>query len=180
MSTDALPPLAIYVHWPYCARICPYCDFNVYKSRADESLVSSIIADLSYWRELSGPRHIHSVHFGGGTPSLLRAGDIENILTAVDTQWGLPRGTEIALEANPDDAALQTWQNYMSAGLTRLSLGVQTFNDEGLKFLGRNHDSASGLKALKLASRVFSNISLDLIFGWKDQSLPDWQLDLDR
>lgn len=178
MAEESSPPLAIYIHWPYCARICPYCDFNVYKTREDGDLIASIAKDLAYWREQSGARHIHSVHFGGGTPSLLAPFQIETLLKTVDHLWGLPAGTEIALEANPDDANSVKWQGYESAGLNRLSLGVQTFHDVGLTLLGRNHDSASGLHALRMARDIFPNISLDFIFGWKRQTLAMWELDL--
>ncbi|MGB0906238.1 MAG: radical SAM family heme chaperone HemW [Maricaulaceae bacterium] len=175
----ARTPLAIYVHWPYCARICPYCDFNVYKQREDNDLVSAIIQDLSYWREQSGKRHVTSVHFGGGTPSLLGAQDIERILAAVDENWGLAAEVEIALEANPDDCDVIKWQAYKQAGISRLSLGVQTFSDGALKMLGRNHDSMAAKKALAAARDIFAQVSLDLIYGHKGQTLQDWTSDLD-
>jgi len=162
------PPLAVYVHWPYCARICPYCDFNVYKQRKDDGLLPAILQDLQYWRDMSGPRHVTSLHFGGGTPSLMSPAQVRAIIEQVDRLWGLSN-TEIALEANPHEADEAAWHGYQQAGLTRLSLGVQSFDDAGLKFLGRDHDGAQAQKAVDLAMRLFSSVSTDLIFGWQGQ-----------
>ena len=92
--------LAVYIHWPYCARICPYCDFNVYKRREDEVLLPAILADLAYWRDMSGPREVSSIHFGGGTPSLMTPPQVGAIIEAVSSLWGFG-DIEIALEANP-------------------------------------------------------------------------------
>ena len=157
--------MAVYVHWPYCSRICPYCDFNVYKGAQNEALVSAILRDLSHWRDQSGPRDIISIHFGGGTPSLMSAVNVEKIIRTVDDLWGLPDDAEIGLEANPSDADEGLWRGYRSAGLNRLSLGIQSFDDDALKFLGRNHNGALALTASKLAMDVFENISMDLIYG---------------
>ena len=180
----ALEPLAIYVHWPYCARICPYCDFNVYKSRdaqaEKDALVAAIIDDLADWRRRSGARRIHSVHFGGGTPSLMTAGQIGNILAAIDGLWGLPSGTEIALEANPTDAARAKWESFAAAGINRLSLGIQSFDDSVLKRLGRDHGGAMGQRAAETALDIFRSVSLDMIFGHKAQTLAQWDADVSR
>jgi len=162
-------PLAVYVHWPYCARICPYCDFNVYKQREDNALLPAILRDLQYWRDISGSRDVRSVHFGGGTPSLMSPQQLSAILEQVDKLWGL-QDAEIALEANPHEAREDDWRGYQQAGLTRLSLGVQSFDDTGLKFLGRDHDSKQAQKAVDLALRLFSSVSADLIFGWQGQT----------
>ena len=86
--------LAVYIHWPYCARICPYCDFNVYKGEQNDALVKAIIRDLSYWRDMSGPRQISSIHFGGGTPSLMKADDVRAMINKVDELWNLPKDAE--------------------------------------------------------------------------------------
>lgn len=170
--------LAIYIHWPYCARICPYCDFNVYKARRDEGLVSAIIKDLSYWRKWSGPRKITSVHFGGGTPSLMRSGDVETIIKTIRDLWTIASNFEIAIEANPSDAKEDHWKGLKAAGVNRLSLGVQTFHDDGLKLLGRDHSADQAEAALALATTLFTSVSLDLIFGWAGQSEAQWRQDL--
>jgi len=171
--------LAVYVHWPYCARICPYCDFNVYKGTRNEALIAAICNDLKHWRSLSGEREILSIHFGGGTPSLMSASNIEEIIKSVDELWGLPSGAEIGLEANPNDASSALWQDYRQAGVNRLSLGVQSFHDPALKLLGRDHDSDKAKEALKLARQIFGNVSLDLIFGWAGQTSELLSQDID-
>ncbi len=160
--------IAIYVHWPYCARICPYCDFNVYKQRSDEELTDAILIDLTQWRGLSGPRRVTSIHFGGGTPSLMKSEDIKRVIDTTQSLWGLDETCEIALEANPDDEA--RFQDFFAAGINRLSLGIQTFNSDGLSLLGRVHSGAQALSAAKTASQLFENWSADLIFGWKGQT----------
>jgi len=166
----AKTPLAIYIHWPYCARICPYCDFNVYKQKTDAGLVGAMCADLKGWRAWSGPREIISVHFGGGTPSLMTGDDIDTILKRIDQLWGLPEGAEIGLEANPNNAATAKLDAYKAAGINRLSLGVQSFHDGALKQLGRDHDGAAARRAVEAAVERFSSVSADLIFGWRGQT----------
>ncbi|WP_427452796.1 radical SAM family heme chaperone HemW [Litorimonas sp. WD9-15] len=162
-------PLAVYIHWPYCARICPYCDFNVYKRREDTTLLPAILKDLVHWRSLSGERDITSIHFGGGTPSLMTPAQVGAMIEQVDALWGLG-DVEIALEANPHEADAESWQGYRAAGLTRMSLGVQTFNNAALKFLGRDHNGAQAREALDLGMSIFPSVSADLIFGWAGQT----------
>ena len=174
-------PLAVYIHWPYCTRICPYCDFNVYRNKCQSlDLVQAILTDLEGWRDWSGPRHIHSIHFGGGTPSLLSAGEISQFINKINDLWGLPKETEIALEANPIDADETQWSEYRDAGINRLSLGVQTFHETALKTLGRDHNSEQALSALNLATSVFHSVSADLIFGWTGQTAEDLDSDIER
>lgn len=171
--------LAIYIHWPYCARICPYCDFNVYKQREDKALAPRIIADMKAWREWSGPRVISSVHFGGGTPSLMSPNDIESILENINSLWPDLESVEIAIEANPHDADKSQWEAYTKAGVNRLSLGVQSFHDPALTLLGRDHNAEEAQKALNLAMDIFPSVSLDLIYGWAGQTESLLQTDLD-
>ena len=171
--------LAIYIHWPYCARICPYCDFNVYKQKDDAGLTPSILSDLSGWRAWSGERRISSIHFGGGTPSLMSADDITQIITQIKSLWELDEAVEIAIEANPHDAEAEKWNAYRAAGINRLSLGVQSFHDPALKLLGRDHDAAQAKAALAQAVDILPSVSLDLIFGWAGQSEALLQADLD-
>ena len=156
--------LAVYVHWPYCARICPYCDFNVYKRRADDTLLPAILDDLTYWRGLSGPRRVTSLHFGGGTPSLMTPNQVAAVIAKVAELWG-DATPEIAIEANPHEANADSWRGYARAGVTRMSLGVQSFHDGALTFLGRDHDGAKARAALTLATDIFPSVSVDLIFG---------------
>ena len=171
--------LAIYIHWPYCARICPYCDFNVYKQKVDAGLTPSILSDLTGWREWSGPREVSSIHFGGGTPSLMSAEDITNIISKVRALWGLSETCEIAIEANPHDADATKWKAYRAAGINRLSLGVQSFHDPALKLLGRDHNADEARAALALAVDIFPSVSLEIIFGWTCQTEDLLKADLD-
>lgn len=161
-------PLAVYLHWPYCARICPYCDFNVYRDRREgegDALVDAMVRDLAYWRDWTGPRTIGSVHFGGGTPSLLSRAQLSILIDAIDQLWGLPDEAEIALEANPNAVSADKIADWQAAGLNRLSLGVQSFDDAVLKRLGRDHDGAQARDAVAMAVEVFRSVSADLIFG---------------
>ena len=169
--------LAVYIHWPYCARICPYCDFNVYKRKNDTALLPAILADLEHWRELSGPRDVTSIHFGGGTPSLMTAAQIAAVIETVERLWGFG-DIEIALEANPHEMNADIWRDYHAAGLNRMSLGVQSFNDGALAFLGRDHNGGAARKALDLALEIFPSVSADLIFGWVGQSQAELDIDL--
>jgi len=163
--------LAVYIHWPYC-------DFNVYKQRDDDDLVDAIIDDLKGWRNWLGTRNVSSIHYGGGTPSLMRPEDIARMNAAISKLWALNTDAEIAIEANPQDASKMHFQDLNEAGVNRLSLGVQTFDDSALKFLGRDHDSIRARKAVDIALQIFPSVSLDLIFGWFDQTQAQWEQDI--
>ena len=169
--------LAVYIHWPYCARICPYCDFNVYKRRDDAHLLPAILSDLKNWRDMSGAREITSIHFGGGTPSLMTPLQISAVIDTVDKLWGLG-DIEIALEANPHEMNAADWRDYRTAGLNRMSLGIQSFHDGALAFLGRDHDGHTARTALDMALDIFPSVSADLIFGWAGQTQSDLSADL--
>jgi oxygen-independent coproporphyrinogen-3 oxidase len=174
MSLTPPKTIGLYIHWPYCARICPYCDFNIYKNKKandePEALARAIIKDLSHWREMSGPRALTSIHFGGGTPSLMRAEHVAAIIERARALWDAAPNIEIALEANPNDANAARWSRFAKAGINRLSLGVQSFNDDALKLLGRDHDGESASSALKLGAAIFPRVSADLIFGHRGQT----------
>lgn len=171
--------LGLYVHWPYCARICPYCDFNVYKAAhaQPEALLAAMLDDLTHWRERQGPRTIHSVHFGGGTPSLMEPAAIAAILERADALFGLEPGCEIGLEANPMEH--ERFPGIAAAGVERMSLGVQALDDASLKRLGRDHDARTGLQALESAQTLFSRVSLDLIYARENQTPDDWRTELE-
>jgi oxygen-independent coproporphyrinogen-3 oxidase len=178
MSFDPARGFGVYVHWPYCARICPYCDFNVYAAKARDTapLMDAILADLAGWRRRTGERTVDTIFLGGGTPSLLSGGEVARIIQRIDELWGLRSGAEITLEANPDDA--QRFGDFAMAGVDRLSLGVQSLRDDSLKFLGRTHSAADALHALKAAKNKFRSISLDLIYALPGQGLDDWRGEL--
>ncbi len=168
----------IYVHWPYCAKICPYCDFNVYvaKPAAYPDLLTAIQRDLAFWRSKTGARQVDTIFFGGGTPSLLSGKEIGGLIEAIDQLWGVKADAEVSLEANPDDA--HRFQDISTSGVTRLSLGVQSLRDEALTFLGRNHSVAEALSAVDAARGLFASLSLDFIYALPKQTQEDWQEDL--
>jgi putative oxygen-independent coproporphyrinogen III oxidase len=172
------PKLGVYVHWPYCARICPYCDFNVFKARGREAeaaaLAHAIVADLEAQRAITGPRELVSVFFGGGTPSLMEPAWVAEILEAARRLWTPASDLEVSLEANPTDAEAGRFAGLAEAGVNRLSLGLQALDDAALRFLGRNHDAAEGRRAAQTAARLFPRLSLDLIYALPDQMPQAW------
>ena len=173
--------IGLYVHWPYCTRICPYCDFNVYKNKADTQteLVAAILTDLQYWREMSGARVLSSIHFGGGTPSLLSAKNMQRIIDKATGLWERADNLEIGLEANPCDISKTSLEKWRSVGIERLSIGVQSFDDAVLAFLGRDHNGQQSLQVLTQAVNIMPRVSADLIYGWVGQDLEAWRQDLD-
>lgn len=169
--------LGLYIHWPYCARICPYCDFNVYRARGDDSaLFDALCADLAYWAGKLRGRKLTSIHFGGGTPSLLQPAQIGQILEAAESGFGFARDIEIGLEANPNDAG--RFRGFSDAGINRLSLGVQSFHDDALTALGRDHDGAASRAALDGALSAFARVSIDLIYAREGQGEAGWAAEL--
>ena len=173
----------LYVHWPYCAHICPYCDFNVYAAKARDSgpLLEAIIKDIKAHRAWL-PEHppLQSVFFGGGTPSLLNGAEISQILRAAEAAFGFADGAEITLEANPNDILKGAARDWRAAGVNRLSIGVQSLDDEALSFLGRDHDSASARAAIERVQPVFDDFSVDLIYARPGQSPAALQDELSR
>ncbi len=180
MSAAPLTPLGLYVHWPFCARICPYCDFNVYRDRGvdADAWSAALVADLEYWARRIERRRLSSIYFGGGTPSLAPVPVIAEIIAAAERLFGLDAEVEVTLEANPGDADKKRMGAFAEAGVNRLSLGVQSFDDEALKFLGRDHNAASARRAIAMAQECFENSSFDLIYGRPDQSEDDWHAEL--
>ncbi len=172
--------LAIYVHWPYCARICPYCDFNVYKNRNIDAArwTAALTRDLEHWAARSPGRRVSSVYFGGGTPSLAPAEVIEGVIAATDRLWGLATDAEITIEANPTDADAARFSDFARAGVNRVSLGVQSLREASLKFLGRDHDAASARRAIDAALKAFPRATFDLIYALPAQTPDDWAAEL--
>lgn len=172
--------LAVYVHWPYCTAICPYCDFNVYRARGADTgaLLGAILDDLAGWRGLTGARPVSSLFLGGGTPSLMAPSDVAAVIEAVDRLWGLEPGAEISLEANPSDAEAARFADLRAAGIERLSLGLQALDDASLKALGRFHTADEAIRAAHLARSLFPRLSLDLIYARHRQTRDDWRREL--
>jgi putative oxygen-independent coproporphyrinogen III oxidase len=174
-------PLAVYIHWPYCARICPYCDFNVVRDRGQAeqaALARSIVADLQGQAALTGARRLGSIFFGGGTPSLMDPDWAATIVAAAKGLWTPTDDLEISLEANPTDAEADRFAAFAAAGVQRLSLGVQALDDDALKALGRNHGVAEARRAMGLAARAFPRLSIDLIYAWPGQTTRAWAEEL--
>ncbi|GAA0642050.1 radical SAM family heme chaperone HemW [Brevundimonas lenta] len=184
MIPDPGSDVALYVHWPYCARICPYCDFNVVRDRGrtDEQrgLVDAILTDLEAQAALTGPRRLASIFFGGGTPSLMDPDAVGRII-ARTTALFEPRGPiEITLEANPTDAEADRFAALAAAGVNRLSMGVQALDDAALKALGRNHSADEARRAVATAARAFDRLSIDLIYARPGQTVADWRGELNE
>jgi putative oxygen-independent coproporphyrinogen III oxidase len=181
MTTDT-PPLALYVHWPFCVSKCPYCDFNshVRESVDQAAWRSAMLADLAHEAaELPG-RRLGSIFFGGGTPSLMPPETVAAVIEAAEQHWGFEPGIEITLEANPSSVEAARFADIASAGVNRVSLGLQALDDEALRFLGRAHGVEEGLAALDTAQRAFQRVSFDLIYARPDQSLAEWEAELGR
>jgi putative oxygen-independent coproporphyrinogen III oxidase len=170
----------IYVHWPYCSAICPYCDFNVYRARHqdNDALLGAIEADIAAHASRFGRKQAQSIFLGGGTPSLLRGGEIERLIAACARAYDLTPDCEITLECNPEDAALFAEQ--VSAGVNRLSIGLQALDDSALKALGRKHDAASALNAVEAAAQTGARVSLDMIYAREGQSVEAWRTELSQ
>lgn len=177
------PPLGVYVHWPFCARICPYCDFNVYRHRGREgqglALKTAILQDLETQAAGLEDRKLVSVFFGGGTPSLMEPDWVAEILQACHRLWPGDDGIEVTLEANPTDAEAARFEAFAAAGVNRLSLGLQALNDQDLKQLGRDHSALEGLRAARLAATIFPHLSIDLIYARPDQTVEAWARELE-
>ena len=175
--------MALYVHWPYCARICPYCDFNVVRDRGrteeQAALAGAILTDLEAQAALIGPRPLASIFFGGGTPSLMPPEAVSAVIERARALFPTTADIEITLEANPTDAEGARFAALAQAGVNRLSLGVQAFDDAALVFLGRNHSAAEARRAIALADAAFPRLSIDLIYARPGQTVADWTRELE-
>jgi len=179
----ALPPLSLYIHVPWCARKCPYCDFNSHEARGEipeAAYIDALIADLDQALSLVWGRCVYTIFFGGGTPSLLSVQAIETLLSAVRARVPLAVDAEITLEANPGTFEAGKYAGFRAAGVNRLSIGVQSFNPQHLKSLGRIHDDAQAARAIEVAREHFDNFNLDLMYALPGQSVPEVQSDLAR
>ena len=172
----------IYVHWPFCAAKCPYCDFNSHvRSRIDEAgWIAAIVRELEWVAaQQDGERPIvETVFFGGGTPSLMQGASVQRTLDTIARVWRTANDVEVTLEANPASADASRFRDYRAAGVNRLSLGMQALNDKDLKVLGRLHDVAEAKAALTLAMANFERVSLDLIYARPGQTTAQWRDEL--
>ena len=180
MNARQTPPLALYVHWPFCVSKCPYCDFNSHvRAQIDQQAWrEALLADLAHEARETQRARLGSVFFGGGTPSLMPPETVAAILAAAERAWGFEDGIEITLEANPSSVEAARFAALASAGVNRVSLGVQALDDAALRFLGRAHDVSEALGALHTAQRAFDRVSFDLITARPGQTLAEWEAEL--
>jgi putative oxygen-independent coproporphyrinogen III oxidase len=173
-------PLALYVHWPFCVSKCPYCDFNshVRASIDQERWRDALLADLAHEARLLPGRTLTSIFFGGGTPSLMEPSTVEAVIDAAHQHWPAAEDIEITLEANPNSVEAARFSDLAAAGINRLSLGLQSFDDQSLAFLGRAHSAREGWKALEIAQRQFRRVSFDLIYALPGDTDDSWSATL--
>jgi len=182
LNLAALPPLSLYIHWPWCVRKCPYCDFNSHESKGpipEQEYLDALRADLEQSLPLIWGRKIHTVFIGGGTPSLMSAAALDRLLSDLRTLLPLEINAEITMEANPGTFEAEKFKSYRASGINRLSIGIQSFNGRHLQALGRIHDENEASKAVEIAQANFDNFNLDLMFALPGQTLAEAQRDID-
>jgi putative oxygen-independent coproporphyrinogen III oxidase len=170
----------IYIHWPFCKSKCPYCDFNSHvHDKIDHKLWrDSYIKELDYWAELTKGNVVDTVFFGGGTPSLMEAETVADILAHIQKKWRVSNNWEVTLEANPTSFETEKFRDFYMAGVNRVSIGVQSFVEQDLKFLGREHSPDQARFAILEAQKIFSRVSFDLIYARPKQTIEGWQAEL--
>ncbi|HEY0165348.1 MAG TPA: coproporphyrinogen-III oxidase family protein, partial [Sphingomicrobium sp.] len=175
-------PLALYVHWPFCVSKCPYCDFNSHVRAAvdQDEWRAALLDDLAHEARLLPGRRLTSIFFGGGTPSLMEPATVAALIAAAREHWPAADDLEITLEANPNSVEAARFADLAAAGVNRLSLGVQSFDDAQLAFLGRAHSAGEGLAALDIAQRHFARVSFDLIYALPGDTETSWAATLRR
>ena len=182
LQLQSLPPLSLYIHLPWCLKKCPYCDFNSHEARGGEhdekQYLAALMADLEAALPLIWGRSVHSIFIGGGTPSLFSPASIDQLLSDVRARLRLEADCEITMEANPGTFEKDRFRAYRAAGVTRLSIGVQSFDDRYLKALGRVHDRAQALAAVEEAAHSFETFNLDIMYALPGQGPLDLERDL--
>lgn len=185
LSLSSLPPLSLYVHLPWCLKKCPYCDFNSHEWQSgasgelpEQRYLDALCADLEHSLPLIWGRAVHSIFIGGGTPSLFSPQAIDRLISDLRARLNLEADCEITLEANPGTFEKDRFKAFRAAGVTRLSIGVQSFNDAHLKALGRVHDRAQAIAAVEEAASAFDTFNLDLMYALPGQTLANLEEDL--
>lgn len=187
LNLQSLPPLALYVHFPWCVRKCPYCDFNSHEAQGgfgeasgfpEQEYLDAMRADLESALPLVWGRRIHTVFIGGGTPSLMSAAGLERLLSDIRTLLPLDGRAEITMEANPGTFEAEKFQSYRDSGINRLSIGIQSFNSRHLEALGRIHDGDQARRAIEIAHASFDNFNLDLMYALPQQTMAEARADL--
>lgn len=173
----------IYIHWPFCASKCPYCDFNSHVRAGgvdQDRYLAAYKRELEYYAHMMPDREIVSVFFGGGTPSLMNPETVGGILSTIQRLWRVSNQIEVTLEANPTSVESSKFFDFRAAGVNRVSLGVQALNNQDLQFLGRQHDVDQAIKAIEVAAHIFERYSFDLIYARPHQTLQAWEEELKR
>lgn len=175
-----MKPLAVYIHWPYCRKKCPYCDFNshVADNIDHAAWVEAYRREIENYAAMLGDRQVTSIFFGGGTPSLMQPSTVQAVIECVQSSWILANDCEITLEANPTSIESRKFQDFKTAGINRVSVGVQSLRDGQLAFLGREHSAREALAALEIANKTFDRVSFDLIYARPDQTVREWEAEL--
>ena len=176
-------PFGLYIHWPFCKAKCPYCDFNSHvrhEAVDSSSFASALVTELTYMASRTPGRTVSSIFFGGGTPSLMAPRDVALVLDGVAKLWPISPDAEITLEANPTSVEAENFRGYRTAGVNRVSVGVQSLNEHDLKALGRQHTPDEALAAFRLAAKIFPRVSFDMIYARPGQSLDTWRAELSR
>jgi oxygen-independent coproporphyrinogen-3 oxidase len=180
-AVDEGAAFGVYLHWPFCASKCPYCDFNshVRAGGVDEArFVRALRTEIAHWAGLAPGRKVQTIFFGGGTPSLMSADAVGAILDTLAGVWTVDANAEVTLEANPSSVEGERFRGYRTAGINRISLGVQSLDDAALRMLGRLHSSAEARAAIEVARRTFDRFSFDLIYARANQTVADWRTEL--
>ncbi len=173
----------LYIHWPFCKAKCPYCDFNSHVRHEPVDAMGfaqSLVTEMQHMASLTGPRTVTSVFFGGGTPSLMPPAAVAHVLEDAARIWSFAPDAEITLEANPTSVEAENFRGYRTAGVNRVSVGVQSLNAEHLQALGRQHTPDEAIAAFRLAAKIFPRVSFDMIYARPKQSLDQWREELGR
>ena len=182
LHLTALPPLSLYVHFPWCVRKCPYCDFNSHEAKGsfpEEEYLAALRADLENALPLIWGRKIYTIFIGGGTPSLMSAAGLDRLLSDIRTLLPLDGAAEITMEANPGTFEAEKFKSYRASGINRLSIGIQSFNPNHLQALGRIHDEAEAKRAVEIAHANFDNFNLDLMYALPSQKIEEARRDVE-
>ena len=176
----ALPPLSLYIHYPWCVKKCPYCDFNSHETGNREGYIATLLKDLDNELDTIQGRSIHSIFIGGGTPSLMSADELKELFIGLKSKLIFEKNIEITLETNPGTFEIEKFKAFKDIGINRLSIGVQSFQDHHLKALGRIHSAQEASKACASASQIFDNFNIDLMYGLEGQSINSCLSDLNQ